>query len=148
MSNKDFDRFVKELQKEIINKEINDFNERIVSLFHNPPNWGNPKNDKFLDSELYEGPCGDTMQFFLKIENDKIVKAYFFTDGCGASVAAGAQTTLLLEGMSVKEAEQLTPEHIDIALDGLPREHKHCAELSIRTLRKAIEKYNRNYKET
>ena len=40
----DFDKFVEKLQEEIIDKEIHDFNEHIVKLFHNPKNWGKPAN--------------------------------------------------------------------------------------------------------
>ncbi|MEJ2251648.1 MAG: iron-sulfur cluster assembly scaffold protein [Candidatus Lokiarchaeota archaeon] len=116
MKEKQFDEFVDNLQQEIIQKEIEDFNERIVKLFHNP----------------------------LKVNNNKIEQINFITDGCGASVAAGAQLTLLAENKSLDEAEELTPEELDKELQGLPEDHKHCALLAIRTLKSAL----KNYKET
>ncbi|MGB5911463.1 MAG: iron-sulfur cluster assembly scaffold protein [Promethearchaeia archaeon] len=137
----EFDDFVDKLQQEIINKELEDFNPYIVKLFHDPPNWGKPSDGKITISNSFQGTCGDLMQFFLKIENNKIVKANFITDGCGASVAAGSQTTLLIEGNSLKFAEDLTAEDIDKALLGLPKDHKHCAELAVRTLKELIKKY-------
>lgn len=139
-SNK-FDDFVESLQKEIIEKEKQEFNEYIVELFHDPKNWGKPLEDDISVSQSYTGPCSDTMSYFLKIENDIIIKANFITDGCGASVATACQTTLLIEGKTLKYAENLSPVDIDQALKGLPDDHKHCAELSIRTLRRAIKKY-------
>jgi len=139
-----FEDFVVKLQQEIINQEIADFNKRIVELFHNPPNWGKPPDDEITTSNEYRGPCGDLMQFFLKIKDGIIEKANFITDGCGATVAAGSQTTLLIEGKTVDFAEQLNPEVIDKALNGLPNDHKHCAELAIRTLQRAIQKYKNN----
>ena len=81
------------------------------------------------------------MQFFLKINNNIIEKANFVTDGCGASVATASQTTILIEGKSLDFAEQLTAEDVDRALKGLPEDHKHCAELSVRTLKRALKKY-------
>ncbi len=141
MSEEDFDEFVKKLQKEIINKELEDYNEYVVNLFHNPKNWGKPPDEEITTWHAYEGPCGDTMQFFLKISNDIIEKASFITDGCGATVAAGSQTTLMIEGKSIDFAESLVPEDIDKALKGLPDDHKHCAELAIRTLHRSIENY-------
>ena len=81
------------------------------------------------------------MQFFLKIKNNKIDKANFITDGCGATVACGSQTTMLIEGRSLEFAENLKSKDIEMALNGLPEDHKHCAELAIRTLRRLIEKY-------
>ncbi len=141
MSKDDFDEFVNKLQKEIIDKELKDYNERIVELYHNPINWGQPPEEEITETHAYEGPCGDTMQFFLKIKNNKIEKANFITDGCGATVACGSQTTLLIEGRSLEFAENLKSKDIEKALNGLPEDHKHCAELAKRTLRRLIEKY-------
>ncbi|MHA1669930.1 MAG: iron-sulfur cluster assembly scaffold protein [Promethearchaeota archaeon] len=139
-SNK-FDDFVINLQKEIIEKEKEEYNDHIVELFHNPKNWGKPPEKDISVSQTYTGPCNDTMYYFLKIENDIILKANFITDGCGASVATASQTTMMIEGKPLSYAENLSAEDIDRALKGLPEDHKHCADLSIRTLKKAINKY-------
>jgi len=136
-----FDLYVENLQKIILEEEIKEFNERIVKLYHDPKNWGKPTDDEITVSKTYEGPCGDTMSFFLKIKNNIIEKANFITDGCGASVATGCQTTLLIENKSVDDAEKLKPEDVDAALNGLPDNHKHCTELAIRTLKRAIDDY-------
>ena len=141
MSEEDFDAFIKKLQKEITDKELEQYNEYVVKLFHNPKNWGKPLENEISAWHAYEGPCGDTMQFFLKIKDDIIEKANYITDGCGATVAAGSQTTLMIEGKPIEFAESLNPEDIDKALGGLPEDHKHCAELASRTLKGAIEKY-------
>ncbi|MFX1401482.1 MAG: iron-sulfur cluster assembly scaffold protein [Promethearchaeota archaeon] len=141
MPKDDFDKFVENLQEEIIENELEDYNEYIVELFHNPKNWGKPPDEEITVSQTYEGPCGDTMHFFLKIKDNIIEKASFITDGCGASVAAGSQTMLLVEGKTLDYAEDLKPEDIDEALKGLPEDHKHCAELAVRTLKNAIGKY-------
>jgi nitrogen fixation NifU-like protein len=136
-----FDEYIENLQRIINEEEIKDYNERIVSLYHEPKNWGKPPDSAITISKSYEGSCGDTMSFFLQIKDNIIKKANFITDGCGASVATGCQTTLLIENMSVDDAEKLQPEDIDAALNGLPEDHKHCAELAIRTLRRAIDDY-------
>ena len=141
MSKDKFDVYVENLQKMILEEEIKEFNERIVILYHDPKNWGKPTDDEITVSKTYEGPCGDTMSFFLKIKNNVIKKANFLTDGCGASVATGCQTTLLIEKKSVDDAEKLKPEDIAAALNGLPENHKHCTELAIRTLKRAIDDY-------
>ncbi len=137
-----FDRFVKELQQEIIDKEVSDFNEYIVNLFHNPKNWGKPSN--FTISHSYLGPRKKTMEFYLTIKNGIIEKANFFTDGCGATVATGSQATLLIEGKTVEYAEKLKPEDIDLALHGLPEDHKHSLELAVTALRDLIGKFKKN----
>jgi len=141
MSKDYFDEFVNKLQKEIIDKELKEFNERIIELFHNPKNWGKPPDEEITESHIYEGACGDTMQFFLKIKNNKIEKANYITDGCGPTVACGSQITMLIEGRSLEFAENLKSKDIEMALNGLPEDHKHRAELTITTLRRLIEKY-------
>ncbi len=146
MSKENFDSFVEKIQKEIIEKEIEEYNDYVVNLFHDPKNWGKPPEEEISAWHAYEGPCGDTMQFFLKIKDGIIEKANFITDGCGATVAAGSQTTLLIEGKSLEFAEKLKPMDIDNALKGLPENHKHCAELTTRTLKYAIQKF-RSYED-
>jgi nitrogen fixation NifU-like protein len=138
-SREKFDKFVEELQEEIINKEIHDFNKHIVNLFHNPKNWGKPAN--FTISHSSKGEKNDTMEFYLTIQDDVITSANFFTDGCGATVATGSQTTILIEGKSLEYAESLRTEDIDLALNGLPDDHKHSLELAVNTLRNLIAKY-------
>ncbi len=134
-----FDKFVEELQEEIINKEIHDFNEHIVKLFHTPKNWGKPANFTIFHS--CKGEKNDTMEFYLTIQDDMIKNANFFTDGCGATVATGSQTTILIEGKSLEFAKSLTTEDINLALNGLPDDHKHSLDLAVNTLRNLIVKY-------
>ena len=141
MPDDNLDKWVEELQKEIIDQEIEKYNEYIVELLQNPKNWGKPSTEEICVWHAYEGSCGDTMKIFLKIKDNIIEKANFITDGCGATIAAGSQTTIMVEGKSLRHAENLQPIDIDIALGGLPNDHKHCAELAIRTLQRAIEKY-------
>jgi nitrogen fixation NifU-like protein len=138
--NETFDEFAQELQKELVDDELREYNARIVNLFHDPPNHGKLSGDHVIEHS-YLGPCGDRMTFFLLIEGGIIKKARFTTTGCGASVATGAQTTLLIEAKSVEEALRLEPAMINDALGGLPPDHKHCAELAARTLHQALQKH-------
>jgi len=137
-----FDEFVRNLQEEIIKKEIDDHNERIVKLFHNPQNWGKPPMEEItVFEELRGGAKNDFMGLYLKIESNIIVKANFLTDGCGVMVATGSQTTLLIEGQSIEYAKNLKPEHLDKALNGLPVDEIHCADFAIEILQNTIKKY-------
>ena len=136
-----FDEYVEKLQKTIKEKAIEEYNEYIVDLFYKPKNWGRPPDKEISVSQSYRGPCGDTMRFFLKINDDIIEKANFITDGCGASVATASQVTLLIKGKSLDFAEKLRPEDIDDSLGGLPEDHKHCTKLAANTLKNAIKKY-------
>jgi len=141
MSKDYLDKYIEEIQKQINEEAIEKYNRKIVELMQNPKNWGKPKSSEISVWHAYEGSCGDTMQFFLKIENDIIKEAHFITDGCGATVATGSQTTVMIKGKSLEYAKSLKPIDLDEALGGLPKDHKHCAELAMKTLIIAIEKY-------
>lgn len=105
----------------------------------NPRNVGRVENaDGFSN---ITGPCGDTMEISIKIEDEKISEAMFWTDGCGSSIAAGSMTTELAKGKTVKESLEINQLEVLHALGGLPRENVHCALLSSNTLHAAIEDY-------
>lgn len=141
----DFDKFVENLQKEIIKQDIEKHNEKIVNLFHNPQNWGKPPEKDITVYEEYRGgPNNYFLGLYLIIENDIIAKANFITDGCGVMVATASQMTLLIEGRSLEYAGNLKPTDLDEALMGIPDDERHCAELVIRTLRNVIQKYKKN----
>jgi nitrogen fixation NifU-like protein len=141
MDKEEFEKFANDLQNEIIKEELKEYNEYLVTLFHNPKNWGTLSPEQTSVNYSYKGPCGDTMTFYFKIKNNVIEKITFITDGCGASVAAGSQATMLLQGKTLDFVENFKAEDIDSALHGLPEDHKHCAELAARTIKQAIEKY-------
>lgn len=83
------------------------------------------------------GPCGDTMEFWLKVSQGKVEKASFATSGCGPSLACGSMATCLVKGKRVAEAAALEQKDILEALHGLPAEHAHCALLAARVLQAA-----------
>lgn len=116
------------------------YNPKIRKLSKNPKNYGKPVKNDITVSESYTGPCGDMMNFFFKIDNDTIKLARFTTNGCACAKASASQTMMLIEGKPLEYAEILEPKDVDNALGGLPRDHKHCAELAIRTLRKALDR--------
>ena len=84
------------------------------------------------------GWCGDSMQIDMQLTENTIQEARFITDGCGATIACGGMIARLARGKTLAEAQQITPEGLISALDGLPEDHEHCAELAVNTLRQAI----------
>lgn len=83
------------------------------------------------------GPCGDTMEFWLKVNQGKVQKASFTTTGCGPSLACGSMATCLVKGKRVADAAVMEPKVILEGLHGLPSEHEHCALLAAKTLQAA-----------
>lgn len=87
------------------------------------------------------GPCGDTMQVWLKVDGDTIVDAAFSTDGCGPSLAAGSMITELAKGKSVLDTLRISQQDVLDALGGLPEDSVHCALLAVDTLKAAVKDY-------
>jgi nitrogen fixation NifU-like protein len=88
-----------------------------------------------------QGYCGDLMAFYLRIRDSRISEITFTTDGCDATTAAGEMLASIVAGISLAEAEGVTPDDLLEALDGLPPNHVHCADLAVSTLRQAIADY-------
>ncbi len=90
------------------------------------------------------GPCGDTMEFWVNVQDNKVTDASFVTDGCDSSLACGSMATVLAKGVSIEQVIATKPQDILTALAGLPEELEHCAFLANDTLRKACENYIKN----
>jgi nitrogen fixation NifU-like protein len=131
-----FDRVVAELQRAIIEQEQALYSARVIEEAHNPTNMG-----RMAEPDAYgivHGWCGDTMEIYLRLDEESVKEATFVTDGCGPSVACGSMLTRMVQGMSLEEASGIRPEDLIVALDGLPEDSVHCAELAVKTLWEAI----------
>lgn len=141
----EFDKFVENLDRLIERLDAEDFADEIVREFRNPANLGKMTNANGIG--IADGICGDSMEIFVKVDGDVITKCSFFTDGCGATIACGSMLTRLVTGMTVNDASKILPEELDSRLGGLPKEHKHCAALSILALRNALRNYRKKIDE-
>jgi len=117
----------------------NTYTETVIDHAMNPRNVGSIQNADGFASVT--GPCGDTMEIWLKVWNGTIKGAAFWTDGCGASIAAGSMVTELAKGKAVTDTLRITQKDVLDALGGLPEESLHCALLAANTLKEAIKDY-------
>ena len=132
----DFDRVVAELQRAIIEQERALYSAKVIEEAYKPTNMG-----RMAEADAYgivHGWCGDTMEIYLRLDEESVKEATFVTDGCGPSVACGSMLTRMVQGMSLEEASGIRPEDLIVALDGLPEDSAHCAELAVKTLWEAI----------
>ena len=129
-----------ETLQELVKAEMRKvYSETVVEHAVNPRNVGN-----LADADSFArliGPCGDTMEMWLKLRNDIITGATFMTDGCGTTIVAGSMTTELAKGKSVSQALGISQLDILNALGGLPEESQHCALLAANTLKEAVKDY-------
>lgn len=92
-------------------------------------------------SAWIKGLCGDTIEIYLIIEDDKVTKALFHTDGCNASRACGSAAASLALGKMLKDVLRLSPADILDLWADIPQGNVHCAILAISTLHKAVADY-------
>jgi len=107
--------------------------------------WLGPLNEGRLENAdglaVVTGPCGDTMEISLRIENDRIIDSRFQVKGCSVSRACASIAASLAKGQELEEAYDIDETTIAGQLKDIPTDHRHCPLLARDTLRKAIENY-------
>ena len=135
------DNFVEETNRQIRQEMEQTYSAAVVERFYNPKNLG-PISDADGHARI-TGPCGDTVEIWLKIKSDKVDQAGFITDGCCSSIACGSMATELAIGKRTEEVLGISQDDILKALGGLPEESVHCALLASNTLQAAIKNYQK-----
>jgi len=92
-------------------------------------------------SARIKGPCGDEVEFYFTINNEVIKDIKFHANGCFFTYACGTMLSHLAFGKTIQEVLQISPGKIIKELRYLPKDHCHCAILSVSTLYKAIADY-------
>ena len=135
----DFDEMVNQMQEKIMDDMRKIYSEEVIELFLHPRNVGEIKDTEGYGK--FTGPCGDTMEIYLKIKDNRIYDAKFTTDGCGTTLVCGSTVTSLSKGKTIPEAMHITSKDILNRLGGLPQSDVHCSVLAANTLKKAIKNY-------
>ena len=131
--------FTERLQERIIQNLREIYTPMIINHWQNPQNWGIMNSANGYGK--ITGPCGDTMEISLKVENNRIEKCTFDTDGCGVSIACGSIVTDMVRDRTIADARKITQNRFLKYCGGLPEADKHCALLAVNTLQKAIDDY-------
>jgi nitrogen fixation NifU-like protein len=119
------------------------YSQTIAEHIANPRNVGEIDNASGRGDVTNEA-CLDRILLTVKIEADHITDARVKAQGCPPTIAAASMLTELCIGRSLTEAELLTRQDIETALERLPAAKKHCAALAIDALRSALEDCRRN----
>ena len=126
--------------KELLEKS--GYSKKAIEYYLKKVNVGSIENPSVRAA--YTGPCGDTLEVYLKIESNVIKDAKFQAIGCAGAFASGSALMELIKGKALDEAEEVTEEAMVEYLGGIPKQKFHCACLARRALRLALEKYKRN----
>jgi nitrogen fixation NifU-like protein len=108
--------------------ELRELYQQII-LDHNK----NPKNFGELpeanhQAEGYNPLCGDRVNLYLKLENDKILDVRFVGSGCAISKASASVMTTEIKGKTIAEARQLFKKFQKV-ITGESDADAHSAEL-------------------
>ncbi len=112
----------------------------LIDHFQNPQNVGEI-NDADGVGTVGNASCGDIMQMFIKVQDDRIFDAKFKTFGCGAAIATSSILTDRIKGATLDEALKISEETSKEILSQLPKEKTPCFTIAMDALRMAIEEY-------
>ena len=141
--NDKLDNFVDNLQKQIFDEAKNTLGEVGFERWQNPKYRGKIENYDVHVSVT--GTCGDTMEIFLKIDNNgNVLDASYITDGCGTSNVCGSFAAELAINKKIEEIADITEKDILAKLGTIPQDEQHCATLAAGTLHEALKKYMTN----
>ena len=116
------------------------YTEKVMQNFMNPHNAGGiEKPDGY--GKVGNPSCGDIMEIFIKVDDDKISDVKFRTFGCASAIASSSISTDMIIGKTVDEALQVTNKAVVEALGGLPAVKMHCSVLAEEAIKMAIEDY-------
>jgi nitrogen fixation protein NifU and related proteins len=88
---------------------------------------------------VVENPaCGDQLELHLQIQAGHIVEARFRTFGCSAAIACGSMLTVMLTGIRLDRASQISKADLVTALGGLPTLKMHASGLAADGLQAAL----------
>ena len=139
MNDDDFNAFVDKIQDEVFEEAKNALGEKGFER------WRNPKFCGVMEESdgcaQIKGSCGDTMQMYLKINDDKVEQVSYFTDGCGSSSVAGSFTAESAIGKTVEQVFEMDGEDILKKIGTFPEAEEHCAYLAVETLQEAVNNY-------
>jgi nitrogen fixation NifU-like protein len=116
------------------------YSKKVMEHFMNPKNVGVIENPDGY-GKVGNPVCGDLMEIFIKVRDDKIYDIKFRTFGCGSAIAVSSMVTEMAKGKPLEEAMKITRSDVADELGGLPPQKLHCSNLGADALHEAIKDY-------
>ncbi|MFQ5827757.1 MAG: iron-sulfur cluster assembly scaffold protein [Candidatus Methylomirabilia bacterium] len=112
------------------------YSAALIDHFRNPRNVGMMRNPDGVGEEEFE-ECGDVARFYLRVAAHRVAEVRFQTYGCGPTIAAASAGSELATGLDIRRLLEVTADQVEAAVDGLPGERRHAADLVAAGLRAA-----------
>jgi tRNA-specific 2-thiouridylase len=82
--------------------------------------------------------CGDLSRVSLALDEGAVARVTFAAEGCGATRAATAAVSEMVEGEAVLDAARIGTDEVDAAIGGLTPAKRHAAQLAADALHRAL----------
>jgi nitrogen fixation NifU-like protein len=116
------------------------YKQNILDHYKHPHHKGELSEFNLWD-EGANSSCGDELTIYFRIENERIADIGWTGDGCAVSQAATSMLSDKLIGLTVDDAGKISEGDIyEMLGTAVGPEREKCALLSLRTLRKAVQK--------
>lgn len=116
------------------------YTDTVLEHFMNPRNIGTIADPDGV-GRIGDAECGDVVEVWIKVKNDRLADVKCRVYGCPAAVASCSMMTELAAGQTLEQARQLNDEQVAEALGGLPPQKMHCSNMAATVLHKAIDDY-------
>lgn len=116
------------------------YSETLIDHFRNPRNAGMMREPDGVGEDTFDG-CGDLARFYLRVVDGRVVDVRFQTYGCGPTIAASSAGSELATGRPVADLVAVSEQDVTAAVDGLPAERLHAAQVVAGALRAAARDY-------
>ena len=143
----------KQPERDVISREEDEawfYSDIVKDHFFNPRNF-------LADESAYQDAaqgivgspaCGDVMKVWIKVDptTRRITEMKWKTFGCASALASTSILSVMVTengGLTLDEANKITPRDIVERLGGLPTRKIHCSVLGDQALRAAIEAWNK-----
>jgi len=131
------DKVIEEIMMGMVREKATElYSETMVEYGVNPHNYGSIQNPDGYAKVT--GPCGDTVEIYLRVQSGTVEEATFNTDGCMFSIAACSVAAEMAEGKTLPKCIGINQSAILRRLEKMPTDHEHCALLAAMTMQKAL----------
>jgi nitrogen fixation NifU-like protein len=116
------------------------YSKEVMKHFKNPKNVGKIKNPDGI-GRVGNAACGDIMELYIKVKNNKITDIKFQTFGCVVALAVSSMLTEIAKGKTLEEAIKIKNTDILKKSGPVPPIKIHCSILAADALHEAIYNY-------
>lgn len=88
------------------------YREEVMDHYEHPRNQGELVGDDVIYDHEVNASCGDSVQFYLRIVNGKIVEVKWTGVGCAITTASASKLSEYLQGQTLREIKDMSEEEL------------------------------------